>query len=283
MKAPPIVRWARAASVASIALLLSGCVGGGPVVVQAPPRPRPRPPAPAVPPPPPPPSVAEAPGGGRIFIKPGRIGYVVAAPHGDSDLHTADIAGEIAERTGFSLVAATGFWAEPRNASKERRRYHVNRPLEGIPGRPASEEVATQAARDIYLTYERRVQEAAQGPVLFYAEIHGNGRPESATRVEIATVGINTELAGRLRALFELIRDAHLRGQPNAPRLQVLVDPADTIYFVASSTKREGILRHAARAVHIELPLAARTQGRDAYAAILADFIVQAAMLPAGR
>jgi hypothetical protein len=269
--------------VASIALLLSSCAAGGPVVVETPSRPRPRPPAPAVPPPPPPPSVAETPGGGRIFIKPGRIGHVVAAPHGDSDLHTTDIAAEIAERTGFSLVAATGFWAEPRNASGPRRRYHVNRPLEGIPGRPASEDVATPAARDAYLTYERRVQEAAQGALLFYAEIHGNGRPESAGRVEIATVGINAELAGRLRTLFELIREAHLRGHPNAPRLQVLIDPADTIHFLASGTRADGILRHAARAVHIELPLAARTQGREVYVAIVADFIAQAAMLPAGR
>jgi hypothetical protein len=220
---------------------------------------------------------------GRIVVKTGRGGHVVAAPHGDSDLHTADIAGEIAERTGFSLVVATGFWAGPREGANVRRRYHVNRPLEGIPGRPASEEAATPAARDVYLTYERRVQEAAQGPLLFYAEIHGNGRPENIARIEIATVGINADLAGRLRTLFELIRDAHLRGHPTAPKLEVLVDPADAVYFTAGGTKREGILRHAARGVHVELPAGARTAGRDAYVAIVADFLAQSVLLLAGR
>jgi hypothetical protein len=286
VKAPPIVRWARAASVASITVFLSGCLAG-PVVVDTPTRPRTatlpplRPPPPA--PPPPPPSVLEAPGGGRIAVKPGRAGHVVAAPHGDSDLHTAEIATEVAERSGFSLVIATDFWTDPRTVAGPRRRHHVNRPLEGVPGRPASEEVATPAARDTYLTYERRVQEAAQGPLLFYAEIHGNGRLESAARVEIATIGVDADLAVRFRTLFELIRDAHLRGRPGVPRLEIVVDPADTIYFLASSAKRDGILRRAQRGVHVELPMAARTAGRDAYAAILADFFAQAAALPSWR
>jgi hypothetical protein len=37
------------------------------------------------------------------------------------------------------------------------------------------------------------------------------------------------------------------------------------------------------RALHVELPRAARTDWREIYVAILVDFLVQAVPLPAGR
>src|SRR5712691_1486601 len=46
---------------------------------------------------------------GDILSRPGKPGLVIAAPHGTSDPNTADIAAEIARRTGFGLVVATGF------------------------------------------------------------------------------------------------------------------------------------------------------------------------------
>jgi hypothetical protein len=135
----------------------------------------------------------------------------------------------------------------------------------------------------VYDTYERRVRETAQGPLRFYAEIHGNNRRESANRIEIATVGIDHEYAQRLRTLCELIRDAHLRGHAAAARLDVLVEPADAIFYAATGAKRDGILRMPERALHIELPTAARVEFRDIYIAILADFVAQAVTLPRGR
>lgn len=220
---------------------------------------------------------------GHIAAKPGRPGLVVAAPHGSSDVQTAEIAAEVARRTGFGLVVATGFNLETDTRERPARRYQVNRPLEGTPNRPLSEETASEGARLVYETYERRVREVAQGPLRFYAEIHGNNRRESANRIEIATVGVDKEFAQRLRALCELIRDAHLRGHDGAPRLEVLVEPADPIFYTASGAKRFGILRVPERALHVELPKAARVEFRDLYAAILADFVAQAVTLPRGR
>ena len=127
------------------------------------------------------------------------------------------------------------------------------------------------------------MQEAAQGRLTFYAEIHGDGRRETAGRIEIATVGVDREFAQRLRALFELIRDAHLRGHPTTPRLGIVVEPADKVFYAAPGTGRDGILRLATRALHVELPRLARIEAREPYLAILADFLTQAATLPAGR
>jgi hypothetical protein len=220
---------------------------------------------------------------GSITGQPGRRGLVVAAPHGTSDPRTGDIAAELARRTGFGLVVATGFVLEFDARQVPVRRYQVNRPLEGVAGQPPSEEVATEGARRVYETYERRVREVAQGPVRFLAEIHGNSHRDAAGRVEIATVGVDRDDALRLRTLLELIRDAHLRTNTEAPRLDVLIEPADTLRYAASGAKRSGILRLPERALHIELPRAARAEWREIYTAILADFLAQAVALPAGR
>jgi hypothetical protein len=220
---------------------------------------------------------------GHIAARPGRPGLVVAAPHGSSDVQTGEIAAEVARRTGFGLIVASGFNLESDARERPRRRYQVNRPFEGVPGRPPSEEIASEGARRVYEAYERRVREIAQGPLRFYTEIHGNDRLESSGRIEIATVGVDREFAQRLRALAELVRDAHLRGQARAPRLEVMVEPADAVFYAASGAKREGILTLPERALHIELPRAARVEHRAMYTAILADFVAQAVALPRGR
>lgn len=189
---------------------------------------------------------------GAITAQPGRPGLVIAAPHGTSDVRTDAIAAELGRRTGFGVVIATGFAVAPDT-------------------------------REVYGAYEQRVREVAQGPLRFLAEIHGNNHKDAAGRIEIATVGVDRELAFRLRALLELIRDAHLSAQREAPRLDVLVEPADTLRYAASGAKKSGILRLPERALHIELPKAARAEWREVYTAILADFLVQAAAYTPGR
>ena len=221
--------------------------------------------------------------GSHIAVRPGRAGFVVAAPHATSDVNTGDIADEIARRTGFGLVVASGFSMEEDDQPGASRRCQVNRPLEGVPGRPASEHEASETARQVYEVYEQRVLEVSQGPLRFYAEIHGNNRAQCAGQIEIATVGVDRELALRLRALAELIRDAHLRAHDEIQALQVLIEPIDAVTYRASGAKREGILRLPERALHIELPKCARRDWREAYTAILADFLAQAVTLPAGR
>ena len=213
---------------------------------------------------------------GQIATRLGRPGVVVAAPHGTSDQGTGEIAAEVARRTGFGLVVATGFNVDERPG----RRYQVNRPVEGVPGRPPSEEIDTAGARSVYEAYERRVRDTAQGPLSFYVEIHGNARAESADRIEIATVGVDAEHALKLRTLLELVRDAHLRAHPPGMRLRVSVEPADPVFYAASGAKRAGILRLPQRALHIELPRMARQEGRELYTLILADFLREAITLP---
>ncbi len=160
---------------------------------------------------------------GKISGQLGRRGVVIAAPHGNSDARTGEIAAELGRRTGFGVVVATGFNLEPDTRERPGRRYQVNRPFEGTPG-----------------------------PV-------------------------------RLRTLLELIRDAYLRANREAPRLEILVEPANPVRYAASGAKRDGILKLPQRALHIELPKAARTDWRETYIAILADFLVQAVPPSAGR
>ena len=214
--------------------------------------------------------------GGYIAARPGRPGMVIAAPPGTSDGKTGDIAAELARRTGFGLVVATGVAREPDRAE-------ANRSSEGLPGRPANQEFPTDDARRVDEAYEDRVRAAAQGPLVFYAEIHGNNRREAAGRIEVATVGVTPADALRLRALLELIREAHLRSQASAPRLEVRVEPADPLVSAASGAKRVAILRLPERALHIELPRSARTEWQEVYTAILADFLSQAVALPSGK
>jgi hypothetical protein len=220
---------------------------------------------------------------GHFTARPGRPGLVVAAPHGTSDVNTGEIVAEIARRSGFAMVIATGFALAADTGGGPGRRFQVNRPLEGVPGRPPSEEAATDGARRVYEAYEARVREVAQGPVRLYVEIHGNNHQDAAARVEIATVGVDRELALRVKALAELIRDAHLRGRVGAPRLAFLVEPADTLRYNASGAKRGGILRVPAHALHIELPRVARTEWRALYTAILVELVTEAATLPGLR
>jgi hypothetical protein len=220
---------------------------------------------------------------GKISGQVGRRGVVVAAPHGSSDARTGEMAAEIGRRTGFGVVVATGFSLPPDTREAPGRRYQVNRPFEGTPGRPGGDDVASDRARQIYLVYEQRVREVAQGPLLFYAEIHGNNQPDAMNQIEIATVGVDRDEAMRLRTLLELIRDAHLRADREAPRLSILVEPANPVRYAASGAKRDGILRLPQRALHIELPKAARTDWRATYVAILSEFLAQAVPPATGK
>ncbi len=215
------------------------------------------------------------PGVGRLASHKGRPGLVIGAPHGTTDEYTDRISADLARRTGFGLVVATGYG----DLDGRRRRLNVNRPTEGVPGGSAGEEVYTESARAVYEAYLSRVREVAQGPLDLYVEVHGNVRPESAGRIEIATVGVSREDAWRLRALLELLRDAHLGEDSNVPRLEVLVEPLDRLYWTASAVKQVGILRLPRQAIHVELPRAARTLGREVYTDVLTEFLTEASRL----
>src|ERR1051326_6925723 len=116
----PSVRWARALSVASLPLVLYGCVAQPVSLESDVPR-------------------------GHIVVKPGRAGFVIGAPHGPTDPQTGDFAAELARRTGFALVVAAGFAIDPDTRQGPGRRFQVNRPYEGAPGRPPTEDVASRS------------------------------------------------------------------------------------------------------------------------------------------
>jgi len=255
--------------VLSLALLLQGCAGLIPG--------RGAIPEPAVKAPTPGP----APSGGTFAIERGRPGLVIAAPHGTSDSATDLIGAELARLTAWGAVVVRGF----SHLDPAGRRLNVNRPTESVPGEAPWLETRTAAAQEVYEAYRAHVAAASQGPLRFYVEVHGNGRQESAGRIEIATVGLNRDEAWRLKVLLELVRDVHVRGREGLPRFEVLVEPLDRLHYAASATKEQGVLKTAERALHIELPRAARITYREAYTALLADFLTQAGRLfvPPGR
>jgi hypothetical protein len=256
--------------VLALALMLSGCAGfiGGkePVSVGAPSRPLPSP----LPP-------GQSGGQSSVSVQKGRPGYVIGAPHGTTDIATDLIGLELARRTGFGVVVVTG----EGSLDVKGRRYNVSRPTEGVPGDPPRSESETEAARRVYEGYARSVAEAAQGPLRFYVEVHGNAHQDTAGRVEIATVGLTREDAWRLKTLLELVRDAHLGAEPGAAKLDILVEPVDTLRYTASASKSGGVLGRSDRSLHIELPKGARTTYREVYTAMLADFLTQWADLSA--
>jgi hypothetical protein len=121
--------------------------------------------------------------------------------------------------------------------------------------------------------YERRVREAARGPVAFYVEIRGQGRSPSADRIDVAAVGVDAEHALKLRTLLELTRDAHVRARPDGRHLQVRVEAVDAAATHVTEVR-------SPRALRVEVPRAARAEMREMYAAILADFLREAVALP---
>lgn len=214
---------------------------------------------------------AYLPGQGSMSVQKGRPGYVVGAPHGTTDSATDVIGLELARRTGFGAAVASGFG----KLDTEGRRYNVNRPTESLAGAPPNAETHTDGARRVFDAYRRSVAEASQGPLRVYVEVHGNGHLDTASRVEIATVGLSPEDAWQVKTLLELIRDAHLRGRPETPRLEIFVEPVDTLRYSASASKSGGVLGRSEKALHVELPKVARTTSREAYTDMLADFLSQ--------
>ncbi|HTY80040.1 MAG TPA: hypothetical protein VMI34_19600 [Candidatus Bathyarchaeia archaeon] len=211
------------------------------------------------------------PGQGSLTAQRGRPGYVIGAPHGTTDTATDVIGLDLARRTGFGAAVGRGFG----KLDAEGRRYNVNRPTEGVAGAPPRSELETPEARRVYEAYNRTVAEASQGPLRLYVEIHGNVHEDTAGRVEIATVGLDKEDAWQVKTLLELIRDSYLRGHPETPRLEIFVEPVDTLRYSASASKSGGMLGRSERSLHVELPKVARTTARDAYTAMLGDFLAQ--------
>jgi hypothetical protein len=193
-------------------------------------------------------AAATPPVAGRFEALPGDTGVLVAAPHGGYDLHSDDVARQVALATGAGYLLASGFrtFAHP---------WNVNRPTAGA-GRSPDQEDRTPEAAGVYAAYARLVK--AQAPRL-YVEIHGNARPESAGWIEAATVNIPAPLAAAFQADFRS-RVAAL--DATYPRYDLKIEPFDDIHYRATGAKQHGIFRHVPRGLHLELPKAMRLDPR---------------------
>jgi hypothetical protein len=199
-------------------------------------------------------ATGDLPGGGGAFqVRKGRPGIVIGAPPGASDADTDAVARELARRTGFGLVVSRS------SASRQQSDEDVQSALHA---------------------YRRLVVDAGQGPLRLYVEVHGNGDRASAGRVQIATTGLGPDDAWRLKTLFELIRDA--RVEKPTPRLEMVIESRTAGLQTVQVSAPAGALG-ASRALHIDLPRAARTTYRENYTNVLAAFLTESATVLVAR
>jgi hypothetical protein len=165
----------------------------------------------------------------------------------------------------------------PPVVTTPRTGFMVAAPLDATD--PQIADLTTELARRT--GFATGLPDGAQGRLTFYAQI--NGRRDAAGRIDVAAAGVDREFAGRLRFLFEMIRDAHLRGNPATPRIEIAVEPSDRVFASVPIAHRDAMLRAHTRALRVELPRLARVEARESYLSILADFLSQAATLPVGR
>ena len=165
----------------------------------------------------------------------------------------------------------TGFW-DP----KARQRVNVNRPTEQLIGRESqvlqqwrSERAAAANAR-----YEQLVQQAAQGRLKAFYELHSNSRPLYADSIEVSTRGVERGEAQRFKAAFEKARD---RLTADVPRLAVHVSPLDSVSY-PNYGNASTISRLADKGCAIEHPgrIVVNRAWRRAYAECLAEAIREA-------
>jgi hypothetical protein len=212
---------------------------------------------------------------GRIDSIPsraGRAGIVIGAPHGSYDEYTAEIVKQLAFETGWAAVIARGF--TPTEAGGWR--INVNRPSEKTFPAP---EIEIQSARSekVYRTFKNIVFDAAGGDLRLYFDVHQYGSGES---IQIATVGLTTKDALRIKQNYQRIRDSLLKVDSDTPAVELLIEPLDNVEIGAWPAKAHGILSVARKSLHMELPLHSALgteKSREAYTTILAEFVKQTA------
>lgn len=199
-------------------------------------------------------------------------GILICAPHGTYDRRTDEIVIAAAEKLDAGYVVARGF--TPGNV-----RINVNRPTEGS-GMASAREPRTRRAREVYEEYADLVRKAARGQKLrLYVEVHGNSSPLSAYKIELATTGIDRDEARRLKESFPDIIHGVRRRTPVYPRLALMVEPVDKLFFSSGGVKTIGIMADplVPKALHFELPASVRRPPMIGATADLVAAIVAAA------
>ena len=200
---------------------------------------------------------------GRIDSIPPRTaqsGIVIGAPHGTFDEHTAELVERLSYRTGLPAVVAKGF--SPTECGGGWR-INVNRPTERL--YPAGElESGSERAQETYRSFKQAVVAASQNALSLYVDIHQNGRQEN---IEVATVGISNQEAQFIKKSYRQARDRVLRWFPGVARVDLKVEPVDSIEIGARATKAEGILGLTKKGLHFEFPLYSTLDSRTARSA----------------
>jgi hypothetical protein len=202
-----------------------------------------------------------------VLRRPSRV--VIAAPHGSGDTLTDEMAGRIAEHLEASLIVVHGFMG---TREQERRdRIAVDRPLEG-PGIHSLERV-TRDAQVVYNAYLERVRALTAWPPRLYVEIHCNGFPNTRGAIEIATVGVSSADALRIKTVYQSVATSALG---RAPDVELRIEGVDPVYWNAYGNKLMGMLSLTPRALTIEFPFGEVVRDgvkRGAYADIIAEML----------
>lgn len=183
---------------------------------------------------------------GNMVTKDHSSPYIIAAPHGKFDLNTADVVESVCINAQWNCLIASGYRTEEHP-------INVNRPTEGV-GLAKYEEQHTDRARYVYEEYLARFSDIQTASFKLYVEIHGNSRPESQNRIEIATVGLDSDESATIKE--ELILELTEAGLSD---LNVLIEGDPDFHFHASAAKAFGILKDVETALHLEIPIAFRS------------------------
>lgn len=171
--------------------------------------------------------------------------YLISAPHGEYDDNTGELVWEFCHQVRWDCMIVEGF-------RREKVPINVNRPTEGM---RMAETQFTRRAAMVYARYIKKIRKLT--PALrFYVEIHGNESEKNINRIEVATVGISPARARRIdRLLAGIMREEGLQ-------LDLRIDVLEKIRYKATHARQFGVLSFLSPAIHIELPLSARTENR---------------------
>ncbi|MGH7931282.1 MAG: hypothetical protein ACREQV_26220, partial [Candidatus Binatia bacterium] len=220
---------------------------------------------------------------GRMESLPSRkniAGIVIAAPHGSFDRHTAEMVQELSYRTSMAAVVAKGFTPTECDGW----RINVNRPTEKkYPRGEPEQEKGTDRATEVFQRFTASVLKAAAGPLDLYIDVHQNSHDNN---IDVATVGISRQEAQLIKTVYGNIRQRIIGNRADLPKVNLAIEPVDTVTFAARVAKEHGILRLAKRSLHFEMP--AHLVFKDpaagrAYTEILSDLIQAMAKLPHDR
>ncbi len=208
---------------------------------------------------------------GKIEAIPSRrrvLGVVVGAPHGTFDVHTARVVRRICHGAGLAGVIATGFTP---TESGDDWRINVNRPSERHVSLTRGE-IQTARAKTTFERFKKSVLAAAGGQLDLYVDIHQN----AGTRIEVASVGLSSKEAQRIKDMFRSLRDQALVGRRDIAVVDLAIEPLDELEVGAWPVKADGILKLAAKGLHFELPadgVMASEEHRRLYTLILTQLL----------